>query len=381
MAGEAPVGQAIDAVIDDALEHGRVVGTVVLVRDHGTPVYARAAGHADREAGIPMAHNAVFRWASLTKPLVAATALALMERGRLELDDEVTRFLPDFVPRLSDGSAPLISVRHLLTHTAGLGYPSLTPGDPYEAAHISTGLDQPGVSMQENLQRIASAPLYSPPGSAWRYSVATDVLGAIIAVVHGGSLADAVATYVTEPLRMRDSAFVVREQVRLAVPYADGDPVAVRMGEPHRIEDIVFSPARVFDLGSFQSGGCGMVGTADDFMTFLEALRTGGAPILTHETVELASRNQVGILREQEDPGWGFGFLSGVLVDSERAGSPATAGRLEWGGIYGNSWFLDPVFGLSVVALTNTAVEGCLGAFPADIQAAIYATTRATPRQ
>ena len=116
-------------------------------------------------------------------------------------------------------------------------------------------------------------------------------------------------------------------------------------------------------------------------MTFLEALRTGGAPILTHETVELASRNQVGILREQEDPGWGFGFLSGVLVDSERAGSPATAGRLEWGGIYGNSWFLDPVFGLSVVALTNTAVEGCLGAFPADIQAAIYATTRATPRQ
>ena len=127
-------------------------------------------------------------------------------------------FLPDFVPRLPDGSAPLISVRHLLTHTAGLGYPSLTPGDPYEAAHISTGLDQPGVSMQENLQRIASAPLYSPPGSAWRYSVATDVLGAIIAVVHSGSLADAVATYVTEPLGMRDSAFVVREQVRLAVP-------------------------------------------------------------------------------------------------------------------------------------------------------------------
>ena len=91
--------------------------------------------------------------------------------------------------------------------------------------------------MQENLHRIASAPLYFPPGSAWRYSVATDVLGAIIAVVQGGPLADAVATYVTEPLGMRDSAFVVREQERLAVPYADGNPRAVRMGEPHQIEE------------------------------------------------------------------------------------------------------------------------------------------------
>lgn len=373
MAGKAPVRQAIDTVIDEALEDGRVVGTVVLVRAHGTPVYTRAAGHADREAGIPMALDTVFRWASLTKPLVAATALALMERGRLELHDDVTRFLPDFDPRLPDGSAPLISVRHLLTHTAGLGYPSLAPGDPYEAAHVSTGLDQPGLSMQENLQRIASAPLYFPPGSAWRYSLATDILGAIIAVVHGGSLADAVATYITDPLGMCDSAFVVRERARLAVPYADGNPRAEPMGEPHRVQDLVFSPARAFDEGSFQSGGGGMVGTADDFMTFLEALRTGGAPILIHKTVELASDNQVGHLREQDDPGWGFGFLSGVLIDPQRAGSPAAAGTLAWGGVYGNSWFLDPRGGLSVVALTNTALEGCQGAFPADIQAAIYA--------
>lgn len=113
-------------------------------------------------------------------------------------------------------------------------------------------------------------------------------------------------------------------------------------------------------------------------MTFLEALRTGGAPILTQETVELASRNQVGSPREQEDPGWGFGFLSGVLIDAERAGSPAAAGMLEWGGVYGHSWFVDPVCGLSVVALTNTALEGCMGAFHADIKAAIYAAHRAT---
>ena len=277
-AGVALVQQAVDAVVDEALEAGRVVGAVVLVQYHDEPVYARAAGHADREAGIPMALDTVFRWASLTKPLVASTALALIERGRLDLDDPVTRFLPDFEPRVPDGSAPPINVRHLLSHTAGLGYPSLAPDDPYVAAGVSDGLDQPGMSMQENLRRIASAQLYFRPGSAWRYSVATDVLGAIIAVVHGSSLADAVATYVTGPLGMRDSAFVVREPARLAVPYADGNPRAVRMGEPHRVEEVVFSPARAFDQGSFQSGGGGMVGTAGDFMTFLETLRTGGAP-------------------------------------------------------------------------------------------------------
>ena len=381
MAGTAPVRQAIDAVIEEAVEDGRVVGTVVLVWNHGTPVYARAAGYADREAGVHVALDTVFRWASLTKPLVAATALALMERGRLELDHAVTQFLPNFAPRLPDGSSPLITVRHLLTHTAGLGYPSLEPGDPYVAANVSDGLDQPGLSMQENLQRIASAPLYFPPGSAWRYSVATDVLGAIIAVVHSRSLADAVATYITDPLGMHDSAFMVRDPVRLAVPYADGNPRAVRMAEPHRVQDLVFSPARVFDQSSFQSGGAGMVGTANDFMIFLEALRTGGAPILSQETVELASRNQVDNLREQDEPGWGFGFLSAVLIDPARAGSPVAPGMLSWGGVYGNSWFMDPVTGLSVVALTNTALEGCMGAFPNDSQAAIYAATEGEEHQ
>lgn len=369
-----PMHQAVSAVVDAALEAGRVVGAVVLVQHHGTSVYARAAGLADREAGVPMALDTVFRWASLTKPLVAATALALAERGELGLDDPVTRFLPDFQPRLRDGSTPSIRVRHLLTHTAGLAYPSMAAHDPYEAAGVSNGLDQPGVSMDENLRRIASAPLYFRPGSAWRYSVATDVLGALIATVHRSSLADAVATCVTDPLGLVDSAFVVREPARLAVPYADGPTAPVRMSEPHRVQELVFSPARAFDRRAFQSGGGGMVGTAGDFMTFLEALRSGGGPILSPETVELASRNHIGSLREQEEPGWGFGFLSGVLADAERAGSPAHAGTLSWGGVYGHSWFFDPVAQLSVVSLTNTALEGCTGSFPREVQASIYAS-------
>ena len=225
--------------------------------------------------------------------------LALMEDGRLDLDDPVTRFLPDFEPRLPDGSAPPImsgTCSPILRDSrilAGAGRP-LCGGGCLDPAWTSRGCP-----CRRTCAGSPRSRLYYRPGSSWRYSVATDVLGAIIAVVDGRSLADAVATYVTDPLGMHDSAFVVREPERLAVPYADGSPRAVRMDEPHRVEELVFSPARAFDQRSFQSGGGGMVGTAGDFMTFLETLRTGGAPILTRETVELASRNQVGSLREQ----------------------------------------------------------------------------------
>jgi CubicO group peptidase (beta-lactamase class C family) len=361
----------VDAVIDDAVAAGRIVGTVVLVSENGVPVYSRAAGYADREAGKPTSIETVFRLASLTKPLTAATALALMERGRLSLDDPIARFLPGFTPRLPDGTAPAIKVRHLLTHTAGFGYPTLLTEDPYRAAQVSTGLDQPGLSLQENLDRIASVPLYFAPGSAWRYGVTTDVLGAVIEAVAGVSLADAMAAYVTAPLGMRDTRFTVDEPERLATPYADGNPRAVRMTEALLVRDLTFSPARAFEATSFQSGGGGMVGTAEDFMLFLEAVRCGGAPILQRSTVEMASSNQVGTLREGDDPGWGFGFLSGVLVDPERGQWPSNVGTLRWGGVWGNSWFIDPVAGITVVSLSNTALEG-QGAFRQQVADAIY---------
>ena len=361
----------VDAVIDDAVAAGRIVGTVVLVTRKGVPVYERAAGYADRESGRPTSIDTVFRLASFTKPLTAATALALMERGLLSVDDPIARFLPTFVPRLPDGTAPDIQVRHLLTHTAGFGYPTLLPGDPYRAAQVSTGLDQPGLTLNENLERIASVPLYFKPGSDWRYGVATDVLGAVIEAIVGASLASAIAEYVTDPLGMRDTRFTVDEPERLATPYADGIPRAVRMTEPFPVQDLVFSPARAFDETSFQSGGGGMVGTARDFMTLLEAVRRGGPPILQPSTVAMASSNQVGTLRERDDPGWGFGFLSGVLIDPDRAQWPSHPGTLRWAGVWGNSWFIDPVADVTVVTLSNTALEG-QGAFRQQIADAIY---------
>lgn len=374
MPGLEPLEQRIDAVIDAAVDAGRIVGTVVLVTEDGVPAYAGAAGQADRELGSSTSLDTIFRFASLTKPITSATALALVERGWLALDDPVTKFLPDFRPRLVDGRAPDILVRHLLTHTAGFGYPTMVPGDRYRAANVSTGLDQPGLTLQENLERIASAPLYFAPGSAWRYGVGTDVLGAVIAAVVEGSLADAIAEYVTDPLGMRETSFTVPDPARLATPYADGAPRAVRMTEPHTIQDLTFSPARAFDERSFQSGGGGMVGTADDFLTFLETIRRGGPPILDRSTIAMASTNQVGTLRGREAPGWGFGLLSGVLLDPELGQWPSHKGTLRWSGVWGNAWFIDPAANITVVMLSNTALEGCVGgAFPQDVAEAVYA--------
>ena len=373
----ADLGARLDRVIDEAIAANRIVGCVLLVRRAGELVYRRAAGLADREAGRKMHEDAIFRFASLTKPVVAATALALLQRGTLALDRSITEWLPDFRPRLSDGSAPEITVRHLLTHTSGFGYGTGLPDDPYIKARISSGLAEPGVGMEDNLRRIASAPLFFAPGSAWRYGVSIDVLGAVIQKALGTTLGEAAAEFVTRPLGMADTAFAVTDKSRLAAAYADSESGAVLMDDPHVIAfgpgtGTRFSPSRIFRPESFQSGGAGMAGTGPDFMLLLEALRAGGAPILKPETVDLALENQVGTLRDAELPGTGFGLMSGIMTDPQRAGRPYTPGTTRWGGVYGHDWSLDRRAGLSVVSMTNTAVEGCMGRYRDEVVDAVY---------
>lgn len=367
----------IDAAIDKALADRRIVGAVVLVAQGGDIVHRRAAGHLDREAGVAMREDAIFRLASITKPLVAAATLRLVEEGRLDLDAPVTSWLPDFRPALPDGTVLEIRLRHLLTHTAGLSYGFLEPaGSAYHRLKVSDGLDQPGLTLHDNLSRLAAAPLAFAPGTSWRYSLGLDVLGGVLERVEGRGLADIVRDRVTAPLGLADTGFAVRDAGRLAKPYADGTPEPVAMTDGMRVPffDTVatFAPSRILDAASYPSGGAGMAGTAGDVLTFLEAIRTGGAPILRADTVERMASDQVGAEAETQGPGWGFGHGWAVLVDPAPTGTPQAAGTLQWGGAYGHSWFVDRANALTVVALTNTAFEGMSGAFPAEIRDAVY---------
>lgn len=363
----------LDASIDKAIRDKRIVGAVLLVARHGEVVYRRSAGYFDRESNRPMTEDTIFRLASVTKPLVAATALAQVERGLLGLDNAVADYLPYFRPRLPDGTVPTIRIRDLLTHTAGLGYDY--PQDPL----INTGLTNTDFDFEENFSRVAALPLLFEPGTRWEYSIAIDVLGAIVAGVHGGTLNDALTHYITGPLAMKDTGFVVSDVTRLAPPYADALPEPIRMPDPHTVtnskgESTSFSPGRIFNRLAYQSGGAGAVGTASDLLRFFEAIRTGGDPILLNETVALAVQNQIGdVPRREDDVGRRFGWLGSVLEDPAAANSPQQAGTVDWGGIYGHSWFFDPVSGYTMVSLTNTAVEGCTGDYPDQLIAAIYA--------
>lgn len=367
----------IDAAIDKALADRRIVGAVVLVAQGGDIVHRRAAGHLDREAGVAMREDAIFRLASITKPIVAAATLRLVEEGRLDLDAPVTAWLPDFRPALPDGTVPEIRLRHLLTHTSGLSYGFLEPaGSAYHRLKVSDGLDQPGLTLEDNLSRLAAAPLAFAPGTGWRYSLGLDVLGGVLERVEGRGLADIVRDRVTAPLGLADTGFAVRDAGRLAKPYADGTPEPVAMTDGMRVPffDTVatFAPSRILDAASYPSGGAGMAGTAGDVLTFLEAIRTGGAPILRADTVERMASDQVGPEAGTQGPGWGFGHGWAVLVDPAPTGTPQAAGTLQWGGAYGHSWFVDRANALTVVALTNTAFEGMSGAFPAEIRDAVY---------
>ncbi|WP_413991062.1 serine hydrolase domain-containing protein [Labrys okinawensis] len=360
----------LDAVIDKAIAEERIVGAMALVAEDGEIVYRRAAGYADREAGTPVAEDTIFRLASVTKPMVAAAALSLVDSGTLALEDAVTRFLPDFRPRLADGSEPVISIRHLLTHTSGLIY-------GYDrAAGISDGMDMPGRGMAENLARIAAQPLAFSPGSAWRYSVAIDVLGGLMENAADKSLPEIVAERVTAPLGLDDTEFLATKPERLAIPYADGAPRPIRMADLQPVQGkdgmLFFCPPRAFDPTSFPSGGGGMVGTAGDFLTFIEAVRQGGAPILSPASVHLLSENAIGGF-DTGVPGRGFSLGWSISRDPTAAGLPYTVSTWQWGGVYGHSWFVDPVRKLSVVSFTNTAVAGVNGAYPDAIRDAVYA--------
>jgi CubicO group peptidase (beta-lactamase class C family) len=386
-AGTTP---AIDSAIDRALAEKRIVGAVVMVMQDGHVVYHRAAGLADRENGAAMREQTVFRLASVTKPFVTAAALRLVERGAISLSDPVTRFLPTFRPALPGGEIPIITLRHLVTHTAGLSYGFLQPPDgSYHRAGVSDGVDQPGLAMADEMARIAAAGLAYRPSAQWGYSVAIDVLGAVLEAVEGQDLGAVVAEHVTRPLGLAAAGFDLSDAQRdlLAAQYADATPEPVRIPDngmrvhfPQNLPayaglaGVNLVPARVFDPTSFRSGGGGMVGTAGDVLAFVEAIRAGGDPILTRATATAMMAVQTGDFPiPNRGPGWAFGYGAAVLTDPAAAGSPQSAGTFGWGGVWGHTWFVDPAQRLSVVALTNTALEGMMGPFTRDVRDGVYA--------
>ena len=360
----------MDAAIDSALRERRIVGTVTMLSEHGNVAYRRAAGFADREKGQEMRQEDRFRYASITKLFTTAAALKLIEAGRLDPAAPVTDYLPDFRPKGPDGRTPNITIDHLMSHRAGLDYDFQQPVQgPYVQAGISNGLDDNRATMVENLQRLSGQPLLSVPGTEWRYSMATDVLGGVISAICDDPLPVVIAELVSGPLGLNASFH--RNTNQLVPTYMDGDTQPVRFDEQTEIpfgESMVLrlDPRRIGrNDGAFASGGGGMEGDAASALALIEALRDGDflSPSIRQQAMKL--RTPPG--EPTRGPGWGFSWLGSLLTDPKAAGTKLAAGTIAWGGVYGHSWLMSPQSGRSMVALTNTALEGMIGRFAAEI--------------
>lgn len=359
----------VDALLDGYVNDGRVGGIVALVLRDGKPVYEHAVGWADKEAGRKITMDTEFRIASQSKALTSVAILQLMEEGKLNVSDRAGKYIPTFekttVGVKNENGTGLtiaaarrpITIRDLLTHTAGISYgqePELAP--VYEAKGLGPAAgfgwyfadkDEP---ICTTIERLGTLPFKTQPGEAFVYGYNTDILGCVVEKASGVPLDEFIRSHITGPLGMKDTYFYLPpdRKDRLAVLYgSDADGKAVRQPEGARGQGhYVDGPRKSF------SGGAGIVSTARDYATLLEALRNGGAlgkvRVLSPHAVQLMTTNQVGDLKNPKGLGFGFGFET---TDKYGVSGMESVGSFGWGGAYGTYYRVDPAERLTTVLM------------------------------
>jgi CubicO group peptidase (beta-lactamase class C family) len=328
-----------EQLVRTAVETGDLPGAVLHVRAQGRIVLERAFGRRRIDEDVPLRADDIFPVASLTKPLVAVGILRLCEQGALHLDDPIVRYLPEFAgptvlvdynletrAMVTRPASGVITVRHLLTHTAGIhhGFPSVDEvmGTLYERAGVVHGDLMP---MEEKVRRLGPLPLAHDPGHAWTYGLSSDVAGRLIEVVAGQPLDRYLERWIFEPLQMSSTYFFVPGQERS------------RLVSPHvRRDDRLVLPSWSRDAGQrYLSGGGGLHTTAADYGLFVQMLLDGGAPVVSRESVELMTRNQIGSLTAF---GFKYGLSIGIATNEARGENLFPVGGFGWYGIY-STWF------------------------------------------
>lgn len=366
------------------VDRRRYPGASILIARHGREAYFHACGQRNIEAGLPFTRDTLVRIYSMTKPVTSVVIMTLVERGLFPLDAPVSDFIPGFkdmqalVPGATriDQVEPCATptVHQLLTHTAGLTYGFNT--NPVSDLMREEKLDfGPGErTLEDNANRIAELPLVFAPGRHWEYSVAIDILGRIVEVVTGQTLATCFADTILDPLGMTDTAFQVPQGTgnRFAALYTplEGDPMSVAAPD-HGADTLKLSDAPEdsrYHTTKMQSGGGGLVSTIDDYMRFTEMLRRGGegngARILSPKTVAYMMRNHLkgdiadmgaDSFAEQPMRGTGFGLGGSVVLEPGLARVPGSVGDFSWGGMASTYFWIDRANALSVVFFTQLA--------------------------
>ena len=364
------IQEQISRCLAQAVENHECAGISVLVRRDGQDVLYATAGYADRESGSPVRRDSIFRLYSQSKPITAAAAMLLMERGVIDLMDPVEKYLSGFRNQkvwTVQGLVPVIrpvQILDLLGMTAGLCYPDAdAPGqavarlfeENQEAIRAGGGM-----TTAELCNRLGQCPLSFQPGTHFRYSTCADVLGGVIVAADGRPFAQFLQEELFEPLGMKDTAFYAKDASRLVTCYkrVPGDLEPFH-GLHLCVGDYSREPA-------FASGGAGLVSTLDDYAAFAEMLMNGGSyhgrQILTPSSVRYMTQPQLGPGPQADFwdslSGFSYGKLMRVCVEPGRYAGMATLGEYGWDGWLGSYFANLPAEGLTILSMQNTTDTG-----------------------
>ena len=370
----------VDRLLDRYTDRGQLAGALGLIYRRGETVYCNAFGHRELETGQPMTEDTIFRIYSMTKPITSVAALMLFEEGHFLLDDPVSAYLPEFegaqvctgdLDNLVPPDRPP-TIKDLFVHTAGLSY-GWDQDSPVEKLYRQSFGNREQLRLDAFVQKLAALPLLYHPGTRWRYSYATDVLGRLVEVLSGKTLDEFFQQEIFKPLAMKETAFHVDAGLldRFSACYCPPGGFSFS-SDPEPDTETTAAPAddgdqptesiiELFDASResrytkppiFLSGGGGLVSTMGDYLRFCQMLLNGGVldgnRLLGRKTVEMMRANHLPAelvpiqIGDNADSGYGFGLGVSVLVDLPATSTPGNPGIYGWGGAASTKFWIDP---------------------------------------
>jgi len=359
------------------VDRKEAAGIVTLIAREGKTVDLHAVGFADIEKNVPMKTDAIFRIASMTKPITSVAIMMLFEEGKLFLTDPVSKFIPAFkssmvMEGVGADAKPVparraITIRDLLAHKSGITYGFLNGavvGSSYRKNGVTDGLTSTTLTLEENVNKLAAEPLVSQPGDRFNYSLSTDVLARVVEVVSGQTFDVFLRERIIKPLKMVDTDFIVPEAKwpRFVTVYSPDGKGGIRpMNDPETFGNTNMSPWALYKTGrTYFSGGAGLASTASDYARFANMLLNGGiydgVRLLSPKTVELMTMSHTSELMPPLPllgPGNNFGLGFRVVTDVAATQALGSNGQYGWIGIYGTAFWVDPKEKLVAVMLVQ----------------------------
>src|SRR5580698_1720695 len=362
-----PAHAAMQRYVDGNILAG-ISSAVLVGRDL---VDVNCVGWANKEAQIPLRVDHIFRVFSNTKLITSCAALLLFEESKLRLDEPIETYIPQLANRtvLRPGATSIeetvptersITLRHLLSHSAGLSYGLFDPGTPIFKAYNERKVLNPATPLADMIEQLADLPLLYQPGTSFEYSVATDVTARLVEIISGQPFDKFIQARILDPLGMIDTSFVVpeKDRGRLVAYYAGADLMAPMKPGLTLLENAPYPGAYLRPVPRFNGGG-GLVSTMPDMVALIRSLLPGGPTLLKPETLALLTDNRLAdgvwlrFATMGELKGKAYGLAGGLIMQPSPIDHPDSAGELYWGGVAGTQWWISPKHNIAGVMMAQ----------------------------